>query len=55
MFRNTFPMRENRIISLSLADQRLGVRPQLWYLLLVHVVYKGIVENVSSHPKLQRF
>ena len=28
MFRNTFPMRDNRIIPLNLEDQVLGERPQ---------------------------
>ena len=36
MFRNTFPMRDNSIIPLSLGDQGKGVRPQFWYVLLVH-------------------
>ena len=40
MFLNTFPMRDYCIIHLSLGDQGLGVRPQLWCVLLVHVVYK---------------
>ena len=31
MFRNTFPMRDNCIIHLSLGDQGQGVRPQHWY------------------------
>ena len=33
-------MRDYCIIHLSLGDQGKGVRPQLWYVLLVHVVYK---------------
>ena len=35
MFHNTFPM-------LSQGDQGKGVPPQLWYVLLVQVVYKRI-------------
>ena len=31
MFRNTFPMRDNLIIPLSLEDQGKCVQPQLWY------------------------
>ena len=48
MFGNTFPMRENRIIPLSRGDQGYGVRPQLWYVLLVHMVYKGMVQSLWS-------
>ena len=43
MFRNTFPMRDNGIIPLSLEDQGKCVQPQLWYVLFVHVVYKRMV------------
>ena len=55
MFRNTFPLRDIRIIPLNLRDQGKGVRPQLWYVLLVHVVYKRLVQWVWSYSKLQRF
>ena len=37
MFRNRFPMRDNRMIPLSLRDQRKGVRPGLWYVHLEQV------------------
>ena len=43
MFRNTFPMRDNLIIPLSLGDHGEGVRPQLCYVLIVQVVYKRMV------------
>ena len=55
MFRNTFPMRDNLLIPLSLEDKGKGVRPQLWYVHLVRVVYKRIVQSVWSYCKLQRF
>ena len=47
MFRNTFPMRDHCIIPLSLGDQGQGVRPQLWYVLLVHVENKRIVQTAE--------
>ena len=37
MFRNTFPMRDYCIIQLSLGEQELGVRRQLWYVLFSHM------------------
>ena len=55
MFRNTFPLRDNLKIPLSLGDQRYGVRPPLWYVLLVHMVYKRMVQFILSYSKLQRF
>ena len=54
MFRNTFPMRDNSIIPLSLRDQGKGVQRQLWYVLLVHVEYKRMVQSVWSYSKLHR-
>ena len=39
MFCNTFPMRDNWIIPLSLGDQVYGVRHQLGYVLLVNMMY----------------
>ena len=45
MFRNTFPMRDYCIIHLSLGEQELGVRRQLWYVLFVHVVYKRMLQS----------
>ena len=55
MFRNTFPMRDNCIMHLSLGEQGQGVRPQLWYVLLVHVVYKRMLQSAWSYSNLQRF
>ena len=55
MFRNTFPMRNYCIIHLSLGDQWLDVRPQVWYVLLVHVVYKRMLQSTWSYSNLQRF
>ena len=46
MFRKTFPMRDNIIIPLSLRDHGKGVQPQLWYVLLVHVEYKRMMQSV---------
>ena len=45
MFRNALPMRDYSVIPLSLGDQGKGVRPQLWYVLLVHVVYKLMLQS----------
>ena len=55
MFRNTFPMRENGIIPLRRGDQGYGVGPQLWYVLLVHIVYKRMLQSALSYFNLQRF
>ena len=33
----------------------LGVRPQPWYVLLVHVEYKRMVPSLWSYFKQQRF
>ena len=50
MFRNTFSMRDFCKIHLSLGDQGYCVRPQLWYVLLVHVVYKKMLQSACSTP-----
>ena len=42
MFRYTFPMCDNSIIPLS-----QGVRSQLWYVLLVHVENKRMVQTAE--------
>ena len=55
MFRNTFPKRDNCIIHLSLGEQGQGVTPQLWNALLVHVVYKRMLQSAWSYSNLQRF
>ena len=53
-FRNTFPMRVYLIIPVSLGDQREGVRPHLWYVLLVDVVYNGMVQSARSYYRDSR-
>ena len=55
MFRNSFPMRDNWIIPLSLEDQEKSVPPQLWYVLLVNMVYKRMQQSAWSYSKLQIF
>ena len=55
MFRFTFPMRDYCIIHLSLGEQGKVLSPQLWYVLLVHVVYKRMLQSAWSYSKLQRF
>ena len=48
MFRNTFPMHDYCIIHLSLGEQELGVRRQLWYVLFAHVVYKRKLQSACD-------
>ena len=55
IFHNTFPMRDNLIIHLRLGEKGKGVPTQLWYVLLVHVVKKRMLQSEWSYSNLQRF
>ena len=50
MFHNTFPMRDNWIIPLSLGDQGKGVRTQVLYVLLVHQGTRECCNRIGRTP-----